>query len=66
MFQSSILQDVSFAARTLRGNPGSTLSAVFALALGIGANSAIFSLVDGVLLRPCPSQIPSGWSMSGE
>src|SRR5271155_5502551 len=52
------IQDLRYALRILAANPGYTCAAVLTLALGIGANTAIYSVIDGVLLHPLPFPAP--------
>src|SRR5262245_29799511 len=51
---SQVFQDIRFALRVMRAAPATTLAAIVSLTLGIAATTSVFSVVDGVLLRPLP------------
>ena len=55
----TLLQDIRFGSRQLFKRPIFTALAIISMALGIGANTAIFSLIDTVLLRPLPVREPA-------
>src|SRR5512146_120875 len=61
----SLLQDLRYGFRMLLKAPGVTAVAIVAIALGIGANTAIFSLIDAVLIRPLPYPDPERLVVAG-
>jgi len=67
-FLSELTQDLRYGLRQLRRNPGFAAISIVILALGIGANTAVFSVVDAVLLRPLPFDQPQSlaWIAGGD
>jgi predicted permease len=66
LWLESLVQDVGYGLRQLRKSPGFTFIALLSLTLGIGANTAIFTLLDAILLRPLPVQSPKELLLFGD
>ena len=61
----TLLQDLRYSLRQLFKNPGFSLTAIISLALGIGATTAVFSVVYAILMNPYPYATPTAWSICG-
>src|SRR5579859_4534403 len=66
LWLESIVQDVRYGLRQLRQSPGFTSIAILSLTLGVGANTAIFTLLNAILLRPLPVQSPRELLLFGD
>jgi predicted permease len=66
MWVESLLQDIRYGARQLRRSPGFAIIAILSLTLGIGANTAIFTLLNAIMLRPLPVQNPGELLLFGD